>query len=75
MSEEKTIEVKCLDCKVRFNREKKYFDSFEKYKVDHPHSARFFERKTTICDPCIKKRIESSLKRLPEIMKAIAGAV
>ena len=73
MCAKNTIEVKCNDCKVRFDREQKYFDSYEKYKNDYPSSARFFQRKTTTCDPCIKKRIEKSLKNLPLILTALAS--
>jgi len=73
MSKKNTIEVKCHDCKVRFDREQKYFDSYDEYKDKYPSAARFFQRKTTTCDSCIKKKIEKAIKNLPLILNALVS--
>ena len=73
MNTKNTIEVKCDACKTRFDREQKYFDSYEECKDKRPSAARFFHRKTTTCDPCIKKKIERAMKNLPTILCALAS--
>jgi hypothetical protein len=61
---------KC-ECGSNFQREKSFLDKYEEYKVQYPFAARFYKRKITYCDKCLHERIKASLKRLPDILKAL----
>ena len=60
-------------CGCNFERNKDFVDKHEEYKTEFPSAARFYKRKITYCDKCLDERMKASLKRLPDILKALAA--
>tara|TARA_B110000908_G_C10211319_1_gene430413 strand:- start:262 stop:537 length:276 start_codon:yes stop_codon:yes gene_type:complete len=59
-------------CGCNFEREKSFLGKYEEYKTEFPTAARFYKRKITYCDKCLNERMKASIKRLPDILRALA---
>ena len=62
----KNLKLKC-ECGAEFERPIKYQEYNEKF----PNVM--WRWKLTYCDLCYKKRTNKALKRLPEIIRSLAG--
>lgn len=69
---ETVVSLQCK-CGKEFERPEQYLINAKDYADEYPSAARFNEMKIRMCEGCYKERVTSSLKRLPEILKALAS--
>lgn len=69
----KIVALVC-ECGKTFERPEHFIEKAKGSAAVHPGIARHYLRKINYCDECHHGRIEAALKRLPEVLTALASA-
>ena len=63
------IKLKCEKCEANYEKPK----DFKKWNKERPNV--FFKWSLSFCDNCRRKKERESLKKLPEILKALSNGI